>query len=68
MASFMLLFGRIYTFFSVKWTYISCIALFEVGSILCAAAPSSVAFILGRAIAGLGSAGIMNGGVRNEST
>lgn len=31
------------------------------GSILCAAAPRSDAFILGRAIAGLGAAGILQG-------
>lgn len=32
-------------------------ALFEVGSIICAAAPSSNAFIVGRAVAGLGGGG-----------
>lgn len=34
---------------------------FAVGSIVCAAAPSSPVFILGRAIAGLGAAGIFQG-------
>ncbi|RYP85118.1 hypothetical protein DL770_005098 [Monosporascus sp. CRB-9-2] len=37
------------------------ILLFEIGSAICGAAPSSIAFIIGRAIAGLGSAGIMSG-------
>lgn len=37
------------------------ILVFEVGSIVCAAAPSSTAFIVGRAIAGLGSGGIFAG-------
>ena len=32
-----------------------------VGSIVCAAAPNSPAFIIGRAIAGLGAAGIFQG-------
>lgn len=32
--------------------------IFEVGSILCGAAPTMVVLILGRAIAGLGAAGI----------
>jgi len=35
--------------------------LFEVGSALCGAAPSSKLLILGRAIAGVGSAGILTG-------
>lgn len=66
-AGFMLFFGRLYTFFDIKWTYMSCIALFEVGSAVCGAAPSSVAFIIGRAISGLGSAGIFNGGMFETS-
>ena len=36
-------------------------ALFEVGSAVCGAAPTSTAFIVGRAIAGLGSCGITAG-------
>ncbi|EXK23832.1 hypothetical protein FOMG_19412 [Fusarium oxysporum f. sp. melonis 26406] len=59
--AFQLLFGKIYTFFSVKFTFLSAILLFEIGSAICGAAPNSVAFIFGRAIAGLGSAGIMSG-------
>lgn len=35
--------------------------LFMVGSAVCGAAPSSVAFIIGRAIAGLGCSGILVG-------
>lgn len=41
--------------------YLSAIAIFELGSLVCGAAPSSVALIVGRAIAGLGSAGIFSG-------
>ena len=37
--------------------------LFEVGSAICGAAPSSAVFIFGRAIAGMGSAGINNGSI-----
>jgi len=40
----------------------ACVALFELGSLLCGVAPNSDALIVGRAIAGLGSAGIFNGG------
>ena len=37
------------------------IAIFEVGSLICATAPTSNALIAGRAFAGLGSAGINAG-------
>ena len=35
--------------------------IFEVGSAICGAAQSSVMLIIGRAIAGLGTSGLMNG-------
>ncbi|PVH82267.1 MFS general substrate transporter [Cadophora sp. DSE1049] len=54
-------FGKIYTFFNIKMVFLSSIVIFEVGSILCAAAPSSVVLIVGRAVAGIGSAGLMTG-------
>ncbi|KAF5688336.1 major facilitator superfamily transporter [Fusarium denticulatum] len=59
--SFQPTFGKIYTFFNLKWVYLISSIIFEGGSILCAAAPSSAAFIIGRAIAGLGAAGIFCG-------
>jgi MFS family permease len=37
------------------------ILIFEIGSLICAVAPSSVALIVGRAIAGLGAAGVNTG-------
>lgn len=61
--SFQLLYGKIYTFFSIKAVFLSAVFLFEVGSAICGAAPSSTSFIIGRAIAGLGSSGIMSGAV-----
>ncbi|KAL3300166.1 major facilitator superfamily transporter [Colletotrichum asianum] len=60
-ASFMLLFGKLFTFFSIKWFYLLAIALFELGSLVCGTAPSSIALIVGRAIAGIGGAGIYVG-------
>ncbi|KAH6895323.1 major facilitator superfamily domain-containing protein [Thelonectria olida] len=60
-AAFQLVFGRIYRFYDLRWTFITTILIFEVGSALCGAAPNSTAFILGRAIAGIGSAGIFTG-------
>lgn len=59
--AFQLLFGKFYTFFSIKWVYLIAIGIFELGSLVCGAAPSSVALIIGRAIAGIGSAGIFAG-------
>lgn len=56
-------FGRIYTFFNVKHTYITAIIIFEIGSVVCAAAPNSVTLIIGRAVAGVGAAGLMGGSV-----
>jgi MFS family permease len=60
-ASFQLLFGKFYTFFSIKYVYLTAIGIFELGSLICGIAPNSIALILGRAIAGLGSAGIFSG-------
>lgn len=60
-AAFQLFFGKLYTFFSIKWLFLGALCIFEIGSAVCGAAPSSTAFIIGRAIAGLGSAGIFSG-------
>lgn len=54
--------GRIYTEFGMKWTFLCFFAVFEIGSAVCGAATSSTMLIIGRAIAGLGSAGLLNGG------
>ena len=35
--------------------------IFEVGSVVCGAAPTSNALIIGRAVAGVGAAGIFSG-------
>ena len=59
--AFQLLFGKLYTFFSIKWVYLTAIFIFEVGSAVCGAAPDSVSLIIGRAVAGVGSAGIFSG-------
>ncbi|CAK7243483.1 MAG: hypothetical protein STHCBS139747_005008 [Sporothrix thermara] len=60
-ASFQLPFGRLYADFSVKWLFLAALIIFEVGSVLCAAAPNSTALIVGRALGGLGAAGISSG-------
>ncbi|MCJ1405002.1 hypothetical protein MMC11_008228 [Xylographa trunciseda] len=61
--AFQLQFGKLYTFFSIKWVFLTAIAIFELGSLICGVAPNSVALIVGRAIAGIGSAGIFSGGL-----
>ncbi|KAK4944494.1 hypothetical protein LTR10_016168 [Elasticomyces elasticus] len=53
--------GKVYTFFPSKWTFIIIVMIFEIGSIICAAAPNSTTLIVGRAIAGIGSAGTNTG-------
>lgn len=58
---FTLLWGKLYTFYSLKWGYLIAIFIFEIGSVICGAAPTSEALIVGRAIAGVGSAGIFTG-------
>ncbi|CAK5272432.1 unnamed protein product [Mycena citricolor] len=60
-AATQLLFGKLYTFMPVKWVFVSAIVVFEIGSAICGAAPNSISLIIGRAIAGLGSAGIFSG-------
>ncbi|KAI0388402.1 major facilitator superfamily domain-containing protein [Xylariaceae sp. FL0594] len=49
------------TLFSVKWVYLSGLLLFEVGTVVCGAAPNSNALIVGRAIAGVGSSALFIG-------
>lgn len=58
-----LLYGKFYSFYSLKWVFISAVSLFEIGSAVCGAAPSSTALIIGRAVAGLGGAGIFTGAI-----
>ncbi|KAI9845252.1 MAG: hypothetical protein M1837_005008 [Sclerophora amabilis] len=55
--------GKAYGMFDVKWTWVSSIVLFEVGSALCGGAPTMNALIVGRVIAGAGGAGMYLGGL-----
>ncbi len=47
--------------FNMKWTYISSMLIFEVGSAICGASPSMSALIVGRVVAGAGGAGVYLG-------
>ncbi|KAK2015900.1 major facilitator superfamily transporter [Colletotrichum eremochloae] len=53
--------GKLYTYLSSKQTFLAFLFLFELGSLLCAVATSSDMFIVGRAVAGMGTAGLFNG-------
>ncbi|RYP37974.1 hypothetical protein DL767_002702 [Monosporascus sp. MG133] len=53
--------GKAYGIFTVKWLFIFNILLFEIGSVICGAAPNMVAFIVGRVIAGVGGCGMYSG-------
>ncbi|KAL2136481.1 hypothetical protein VTI74DRAFT_3500 [Chaetomium olivicolor] len=60
-SAFQPLTGKIFRYFSIKWSFLAFFLVFEIGSLLCGAAQSSAMFIVGRAIAGVGSSGISNG-------
>lgn len=61
LCGFQLLFGKFYGEFDVKWVFILSLSIFELGSILSAAAPSSMIMIVGRAVAGVGGCGLIAG-------
>lgn len=53
----MLVFGQLLRLYEAKHTLLVSILIFELGSILCGAAPSIYTLIVGRAIAGVGASG-----------
>lgn len=59
--AFILLVGRLFATFDIKWLVIGFFTAFEVGSALCGGAPTSDALIVGRVIAGIGGAGMYIG-------
>jgi hypothetical protein len=61
--AFQLLYGKIYTFYSPKWVFLASVFIFEIGSLICGVAQNSLTFIVGRAVAGLGSSGIFSGSI-----
>jgi MFS family permease len=56
-----LLQGRVFDYFPVKSAFLMHLIIFEAGTLLSGAAPSSAIFIAGRAISGLGFSGISQG-------
>ncbi|KAI1452176.1 MFS general substrate transporter [Annulohypoxylon moriforme] len=53
--------GKIYSKLNSKWSFLIYLILFEIGSAVCGAARSSAMLIGGRAIAGAGGSGLLNG-------
>ncbi|KAK6008122.1 hypothetical protein QM012_000025 [Aureobasidium pullulans] len=53
--------GKLYAKFSIKTMFLIFMAIFEIGSLVCATAPNAVGLIVGRAIAGAGAAGCTTG-------
>ena len=60
-AAFQSTWGKAYKYFDLKYVFLTSIAIFELGSLICGVAPTSTALIVGRAIAGWGGAGIAAG-------
>ncbi|GAW25755.1 putative HC-toxin efflux carrier TOXA [Rosellinia necatrix] len=61
LTAFQPMFGNLYKYFNAKVVYLVSLIIFEVGSVICAAAPTSPALIFGRAFLGLGAAGLLQG-------
>ncbi|KAH7322469.1 major facilitator superfamily domain-containing protein [Stachybotrys elegans] len=53
--------GRLYTVYNIKWTYCIMLVIFEIGSVISALAPNSMSLIVGRAVTGVGAAGLVSG-------
>ncbi|GAA5879940.1 hypothetical protein JCM3774_005685 [Rhodotorula dairenensis] len=56
--AFILWFGQVLRIYPAKWVLLSSVALFEVGSAICGASHGVMQLIWGRAISGIGAAGI----------
>jgi MFS family permease len=53
--------GKAYQYFNLKAVFLCAIAVFEVGNVICATAPSSEMLVFGRIVAGIGGGGVMTG-------
>ncbi|KAI8625483.1 putative MFS transporter [Xylariaceae sp. FL1651] len=61
LATFQAFWGKAYKFFPLKIVFLSCVGVFEIGTLIAALAPNSIALIVARAIQGLGGAGVTGG-------
>ena len=53
--------GKSYKYFDLKLVFLISVAVFEIGSLICAVAKNSMTLIVGRAVIGLGAAGVLAG-------
>ncbi|OTA94887.1 hypothetical protein M434DRAFT_10271 [Hypoxylon sp. CO27-5] len=58
-----LMFGKFYVMYPVKWVLLTCVVLFEIGSLIATVSPSSAVLIGGRTVSGVGAAGIFVGAI-----
>ena len=61
LCAFQFVFGKAYTLFSVKRVFLLANAISIAGSLLCGTATTSTMLVVGRAVAGFGSAGLLSG-------
>lgn len=61
LAAFQSTWGKAFKFWNLKFSFLAAVGVFELGSLICGVAPNSTALIVGRAIAGVGGAGIGSG-------
>ena len=61
-AAFQPTWGKAFKYFDLKLAYLLAIFIFEVGSLICGVANSSITLIAGRAVAGVGAGGLGSGG------
>lgn len=55
--------GYIFAHFDPRWSFLTSLGLFELGSLICGVAQTSATFIVGRALAGVGCAGVFAGAI-----
>ncbi|OAF99610.1 major facilitator superfamily transporter [Paraphaeosphaeria sporulosa] len=59
--AFQPIFGRVFAHFDIRWSFLAALLIFELGSLICGVAPNSDVLIIGRALAGIGCAGVFAG-------
>lgn len=59
--SFQTFWGKLFKYFAIKWWFLVAMFLFELGSLISGVANSPTTLIIGRAIAGVGGAGLAVG-------
>jgi MFS family permease len=55
--------GKLFTYFPAPIVYMSALVIYLIGSVVAAAAPNSIALIIGRAIQGVGCSGTLSGSI-----